>query len=201
MVKLQRLNQNYEIIRQLIEENIESDRKDALLAMTASLSDRIIMSPFTPSSEGILSIPGGYSIYVKLLVDASILIAKTYKQLGGMIDFTQESLVLTAITAHIGRITDGGDALIELSDTTRTSSSETYVQRSPISNYPSNSLFTLQMYNVSILVDEWSAIMCINDMHAPNNLSHIIQISDKMVRLTLQNHIDNDTLSKWLHLN
>lgn len=199
------LQQNYDILLQIIEENIQSERKKKLLKLYHDLSEFMIVSPASSNEDHNLAFTGGYCIHVRNVVDASLLLAKNFKQLGGSIDFTKEELVFSALNHELGRVGNKDIPYYTLCE------SEWHIKnekkRFNINPKLENmsiidrTLFLLQFAHIGISENEWIAIKNHNKANqTKSNLANIINYSVNISRNVEYDMWLNDSLSEKYEL-
>jgi hypothetical protein len=209
------LKANYDSIIALIEENIESPRKEQLLKLYDQLSEHMILAPASGNENYHLAFVGGYCIHVRNVVNASLLMAKIYKQLGGVIDFTKDELVFCALNHDLGKVGDGRQPYYIWNDSEwhRKNQGKMFSYNQNLTNMSitDRSLYLLQSAGITISENEWLAIKCSDGMYdesnkaylktyesgkeVKNNLVHIIHWSDHMSSRMEWDARRNDKLS------
>jgi len=167
------LKANYDSILAIIEENIESPRKEQLLKLYDSISEHMIMAPASAMSHHTLAFTGGYSIHVRNMCNAAMLMAKTYKQLKGTIDFTKEELIFTALNHDLGKVSDGKHPyyLWNESEWHRKNQGKMFVPNPNVTHMsiPDRSLYVLQNAGISLSESEWLAIKTSDGLYEESN--------------------------------
>lgn len=158
----EQLKANYDSLIAIIEENIESPRKEQLIELYDSMAEHMIMAPASGVKHFHLAFAGGYCIHVRNVVNASLLVAKTFKQLGGTIDFTKEELVFSALNHDLGKCGDGVDPyyIPEESEYYRNRYDRVYTRNKKITNMDvtNRALFLLQQAGIKVSENEFLAI-------------------------------------------
>lgn len=177
------LKQNYEVLLAIIDENISKDRAEKLKKLYDDLSENMIFAPASTREFYHLAFTGGYCIHVKNVVDACLLVAKNFKQMGGTIDFTKEELVFSALNHDLGKCGDTNSGLY------KPQTSDWHKRRGvmfepieEITHMPitERSLFLLQQAGVPVTQKEWIAIRCSDGLYDKANENYLKNFAKHM---------------------
>lgn len=177
----QQLKTNYDTIIAIVEENISSPRKEKLLKLYDELAEHMMLAPASSLKHFHLAFTGGYCIHIKNVVDASILVSKAFKHMGGTINFSKEELVFTALNHDLGKVGDGKVPYYIPceSDWHRKNQGKMFEVNPEITNMSvtDRSLYLLQQGGVDVTETEWIGIKCSDGMYDSSNEYYLRQFS------------------------
>jgi hypothetical protein len=177
----QQLKTNYDTIIAIIEENISSPRKEKLIKFYDELSEHMMLAPASSLEHFHLAFTGGYCMHIKNVVDASLLVAKAFKHMGGTINFTKEELVFTALNHDLGKVGDGKVPYYIpcQSDWHRKNQGKMFDVNPEITNMSvtDRSLYLLQKGGIDVSENEWIGIKCSDGMYDSSNEYYLRQFS------------------------
>jgi hypothetical protein len=157
----EQIAKNYEKHLKIIDHYI-GDRGESIKSMLKDLEGTYVMAPASGKSWYHNAFAGGYVDHVNRVVEYSIKQMKLYKEMGGIIDFTEEELVFSAIFHDLGKIGDKDNAsYIPQTDKWRQDKlHEMYTPNGELDFMlvPDRSLFTLQEYGIKTTKNEYLAI-------------------------------------------
>lgn len=157
----EQIAKNYEKHLKIIDHYI-GDRGESIKAMLKDLEGTYVMAPASGKSWYHNAFAGGYVDHVNRVVEYSIKQMKLYREMGGIIDFTEEELVFSAIFHDLGKIGDKDNAsYIPQTDKWRQDKlHEMYTPNGELDFMlvPDRSLFTLQEYGIKTTKNEYLAI-------------------------------------------
>lgn len=214
----QQLKANYDSLIAIIEENIETPRKEKLIKLYDSLSEHMIMAPASGNENYHLAFTGGYCIHVRNVVNAALLVTKVFKQMGGTIDFTKEELVFSALNHDLGKVGDGKESyyIWNESEWHRKNQGKMFEFNENVVNMSvtDRSLYLLQKAEIPVSQNEWIAIKTSDGMYdesnkeylktfqkgreVKNNLIYVIHWADHMSSRAEWDMKRNDNLSDLL---
>ena len=164
MLQAEQISKNYEKHLKIIDSYIEDDRKQLVHDMLTKLGENYVMSPASGKSWYHNAFPGGYVDHVNRVIEYALKQKKLYSDMGGLVDFTDEELVFSALFHDLGKIGDG-DApnYIPQDDKWRRDKlSEIYTFNEDLDFMliPDRSLFILQKFGIKVNQKEFLAIRC-----------------------------------------
>jgi hypothetical protein len=169
----QQLLDNYNSIIEIVEQNIEEPRKEQLIALYQSMQETMMFAPASGRTHFHLAVPGGYCVHIKNVVNASILLTKNFKQLGGNVDFTKEQLIFAALNHDLGKLGDGTNPyyIENTSEWHKKNQGKVYNINPILDNMTvtDRALFLLQSNNIKVDTTEWLGIKCSDGMHDESN--------------------------------
>jgi len=92
----EKIAKNYEKHLKIIDTYI-TERKEQVMTMVKHMEDTYVMAPASGKSWYHSAFPGGYVDHVNRVVEYAVKQMRLYKEMGGMIDFTEEELVFAAL--------------------------------------------------------------------------------------------------------
>lgn len=109
------LNENYEKFLKMIERTFEGERLEKLLHMYSQdeLGTNLAISPASGNINYHNAYEGGYIDHVVNVVRNSLKVKKMYEEMGGIIDFTDEELIFSALHHDLGKLGDAGKLYYE----------------------------------------------------------------------------------------
>lgn len=164
MLQAEQIASNYDKHLKVINHFIYGERKEKLLEMLDKLGDNYVMSPASGRSWYHNAFPGGYVDHVNRVVKYALEQKQLYAEMGGIIDFTDEELVFSALFHDLGKIGDGDKVnYIAQKDKWRQdklSEMYTYNPELDFMLIPDRSLYTLQKFGIKVSQKEYLAIRC-----------------------------------------
>ena len=97
---------NYNKLLQVVEEHFTGERKEKILKMYEFFQDNIVVAPASGKPNYHYCFVGGYVMHVLHIVDTAKKLMKVYEEVGGVIDFTLEELVFSALHHDLGKVGD-----------------------------------------------------------------------------------------------
>jgi len=202
MLTAEQIQNNWNTHIEYINKYLANDpRKDKILMLYQEYSDIAVLAPASSKTWYHNSFPGGYIDHVNRVISTAIQVAKLWKTtMGGILDFTQEELIFSALFHDLGKLgTPGKPNYIPQTDNWRKDKlQENYTQNVELDFMliPDRSLFILQTNNIPVSKNEYLAIRLHDGVfddankayffsHQPNsklrtNLVHILHIADYM---------------------
>lgn len=106
MIQAEKIQSNWERHLRIIDTYITGERKEKVKAMLNSFEEVYIMAPASGKSWYHNAFPGGYVDHVNRVVKMALQQKQAYEQEGGLIDFTDEELVFSALFHDLGKMGD-----------------------------------------------------------------------------------------------
>jgi len=165
------------IIRETFGE--DSDRTKGLLKFYEDFEERVKESPASGRLNYHNAYEGGYLDHVLNVVECAKKMKKLYEHMGGMIDFTDEELIFTAIHHDLGKLGTLDDPyfVIQDSDWHRTNKLEVYKHNEDRQYMRSSdtTAFLLQQYGVIVTQNEFLALKLTDGMYDEANKAYLQQ--------------------------
>ena len=210
---------NYNKLLQLVEEHFEGERKENILKMYEFFAERIIVAPASGKPNYHYCFVGGYVMHVLHIVQTAKKLMKVYEEVGGVIDFTLEELVFSAMHHDLGKVGDLNHEyyIPQEDDWRRKKLNEWFTQNDEMAfmSVTDRALFLLQHFDIKINHNEFMAIKCSDGMYddaniqyfktyKPENafesaLPYVIHWADHMATVTEKSqwtHKENKSISK-----
>ena len=175
----QELQKNYEELIQIIKDTFEeeSERRENLLKMYQYFEDRMCIAPASGKLNYHYAFVGGYVLHVLNVVEASKKITEVFKQLGGVVDYTDEELVFTALHHDLGKVGDLEDEyyIVNEDDWRRKKFNEIFTNNPKMQfmSVTDRSLYLLGHFNVPVSQKEWLAIKVSDGMYDEANVQYL----------------------------
>jgi hypothetical protein len=168
--------ERFAVLKQRFDNLISTDtRSENLTKMYEVFGDDLIVAPASSRNYYHNCYPGGYLEYVLAVVDNSLKVAASFKEMGGNIDFTKQELIFVALHHAVGKLgtEDGPYYLNQTSDWHR-KRGELYKINDDIQFFKvsDRSLMLLQKYDVALTEKEWLAIKLADGMYEDSNKSY-----------------------------
>ena len=93
MLQAKQIEQNWNSLIQLIEDNFSGERKENLLKMYNHLKDRMMFAPASSKEHFHNAFPGGYVEHVLNITNAVRRVYQTWKDCGANINFTEDIII------------------------------------------------------------------------------------------------------------
>ncbi len=164
MITAEQISKNYDKHLRIIDNYLGDGRKELVNTMLNKLGDNYVMSPASGKTWYHNAFPGGYVDHVNRVIEFALKQKDLYASMGGMIDFTDEQLVFSALFHDLGKIRDGDSPnYIPQTDKWRQdklSEMYTYNPELDFMLIPDRSLFILQKFGIKVDQKEFLAIRC-----------------------------------------
>ena len=103
----EQIQENWNSIITLIENEITGERKDKLLEFYKKYQDRLILMPASYKKEYHNAFPGGYIDHVNRVVQCAIRVHNIWEEMGADIStYTREELIFSALNHDLGKMGD-----------------------------------------------------------------------------------------------
>ena len=106
MLQAKQIEQNWNSLIQLIEDNFSGERKENLLKMYNHLKDRMMFAPASSKEHFHNAFPGGYVEHVLNITRAVKSVYQTWKDHGAHINFTEEEMIFATLHHDLGKVGD-----------------------------------------------------------------------------------------------
>jgi len=173
MVTEEQVVEQYEQFMKLIGED---SRKENLLKMYEVLGTRLVEAPASPRVHWHNAFPGGYLDHVLRVYDVSLRLAKTFKEFGGILDFTKQELAMATLHHDLGKLGDNDQPYYVDQDSDWHRKRGEYYKHNDQAQYMSvtdRALFLLQSYDVKLTRAEWLAIKLSDGLYDDGNKAYL----------------------------
>ena len=106
MLQAKQIEQNWNSLIQIIEDNFSGERKENLLKMYNHLKDRMMFAPASSKEHFHNAFPGGYVEHVLNITRAVKSVYQTWKEHGAHINFTEEEMIFATLHHDLGKVGD-----------------------------------------------------------------------------------------------
>jgi hypothetical protein len=165
MLSAETIKNNYQIFRNIINENFDGDRLSKLNQLYDDYADRLRSAPASSFEHFHNAIPGGYCDHILRVITFSKYQYKMWKMVGCYVDnFTENELIFSALNHDLGKLGLPGDDL----DLYRKNKSEWHVKNQgklyesnpnlPNITISDKTMYILQKYQLSCTLNEYLAI-------------------------------------------
>lgn len=174
---------------ELPEEKIEADykkfmeyinkdsRAEQLNKMYEVFQDQLLTAPASGRTYFHNAYPGGYLDHVLRVTENALKISAMYKEMGGVIDFTKQELVFSALHHDLGKLgTEDGAYYVDQDSDWHRKRGEVYKNNDNIQYFkaPERGLMVLQKYGVIVTEKEWLGIKLSDGLYDEGNKSYLI---------------------------
>jgi len=167
---------NYNKLLQLVEEHFEGERKENILKMYEFFQDNIVVAPASGKPNYHYCFVGGYVMHVLHIVQTAKKLMKVYEEVGGVIDFTLEELVFSAMHHDLGKVGDLEHEyyIPQEDDWRRKKLNEWFTQNEEMAfmSVTDRALFLLQHFDIKVNHNEFMAIKCSDGMYDDANIQY-----------------------------
>ena len=204
MLKANKIEENWESLIQLIEDNFEGERKEKLLEMYSHFKERMMFAPASSKEHFHNAFPGGYVEHVLNITNAVKKVYQTWVECGANINFTEEEMLFATIHHDLGKVGDDSEDyyIPNESEWHRKNQGKIYTSNPKLQymNISDRSLWLLQKFDVKLNQTEYIGIkladglydegnksyyMSFNpDFELQSNLAHIIHQADMIASKT-----------------
>ena len=172
----EQIQNNWKKLIDTIECFISDDRKENLLKMYDFFKERIIVAPASGKPNYHYCFVGGYVEHVLHIVQTAKEIMGVYERVGGVIDFTEEELVFSALHHDLGKVGDLTHEyyLVQEDDWRRKKLNEWFTQNDEMAfmSVTDRALFLLQHFDIKVNHNEFMAIKCSDGMYDDANIQY-----------------------------
>jgi len=161
MLTPEKIKKNWDKHVQIIDHYL-TDRKEQVKSMLEVLGDNYVLSPASTKTWYHNAFPGGYIDHVNRVVEYSLRQKQLYLDMKGVVDFTEEELVFSALFHDLGKIGDGENSnFLPQTDKWRQDKlSEKYTNNGELDFMliSDRSLYILQKFQIPLSQKEYLAI-------------------------------------------
>lgn len=182
MLTAEQIQDNWNILIDIIKNNISEPRKEKLLQFYEKYQERLILMPAAHKKEYHNAFPGGYVDHVIRVVNCAIDQYKIWKKYGvDTSSFTQEELVFSALNHDLGKMGDEeNEAYIPQDDEWRKDKlGEDYKFNNvlPFASVPDRGLYLLQSHDIKYTFNEMIAIQTHDGLYDEANKKYLQSFS------------------------
>ena len=193
MLQAKQIEQNWNSLIQLIEDNFSGERKENLLKMYNHLKDRMMFAPASSKEHFHNSFPGGYVEHVLNITRAVKSVYQTWKDHGAHINFTEEEMIFATLHHDLGKVGDDEmDYYIpNESEWHRKNQGKIYTPNPELQfmNISDRSLWLLQKFDVKLNQTEYIGLKLADGMYEEGNKQYYMSYTPDFELQTNLPHI------------
>jgi hypothetical protein len=169
----------YDKLIKIIKETFPQDRSEKLIKLYTDYEERIKEAPASTKIHFHNAYPGGYLDHVHNVIECALELTKLFKKMGGIIDFTKEELIFSAMHHDLGKLGTLEEPyyVIQESDWHRINRGEVYKHNDNRQYFRVNDLtiFILQQYGITVTQNEFLAMKLTDGLYDKNNEDYLKQ--------------------------
>ena len=176
------IQENYQTLLNLIENEIESPRKESLLKLYSDYEEIIALAPASGKESYHNCYIGGYVEHVLNVVNCGLAIHNVWEEMGQLNTYSREELIFSLLNHDLGKI--GLDAqpyyIPNPSEWHKKNQGALYTQNPDLNfmTVPDRGLFLLQQYGIQCTFNEWIAIKIHDGLYDEANKAYLISYSE-----------------------
>lgn len=175
------IDEQFDLLIKTIKETFgeESGRTKNLLKLYSDYEERVKESPASGKLNFHNAYEGGYLDHIINVLNCAKMMKKLYEKMGGVIDFTDEELVFTAIHHDLGKLgtLDEPYYVVQDSEWHRNNRLEVYKHNEDrqYMKVSDMTMFILQQYGVEVTQKEFISIKLTDGLYDDGNKSYLQQ--------------------------
>ena len=193
MLQANQIEENWNSLIKLIEDNFTGERKENLLKMYNHLKDRMMFAPASSKEHFHNAFPGGYVEHVLNITRAVKSVYQTWKDHGAHINFTEEEMIFATLHHDLGKVGDDEmDYYIpNESEWHRKNQGKIYTPNPKLQymNVSDRSLWLLQKFNIKLNQTEYIGLKLADGLYEEGNKQYFISFSPDFELQTNLPHI------------
>jgi hypothetical protein len=193
MLQAKQIEQNWNSLIQLIEDNFSGERKENLLKMYNYLKDRMMFAPASSKEHFHNAFPGGYVEHVLNITRAVKSVYQTWKDHGAHINFTEEEMIFATLHHDLGKVGDDEmDYYIpNESEWHRKNQGKIYTPNPKLQymNVSDRSLWLLQKFDIKLNQTEYIGLKLADGLYEEGNKQYFISFTPDFELQTNLPHI------------
>ncbi len=189
----EQLQENYEKFLTIIRRTFEGERQEKLLHMYSQdeLGVNLAISPASGNINYHNAYEGGYIDHVVNVVKNSLKMKKLYEDVGGVIDFTDEELIFSALHHDLGKLGDVGQPYYQPnpSDWHIKNQGKLYEINTDLSfmTVTDRTFFLLNKYGIQYTEAEYFGIKLTDGMYEEDNVKYFkVYNPDRSLKYNIQ---------------
>ena len=193
MLQAKQIEQNWNSLIQLIEDNFNGERKENLLKMYNHLKDRMMFAPASSKEHFHNAFPGGYVDHVLNITRAVKSVYQTWKDHGAHINFTEEEMIFATLHHDLGKV---GDDKMDYyipneSEWHRKNQGKIYTPNPKLQymNVSDRSLWLLQKFDIKLNQTEYIGLKLADGLYEEGNKQYFISFTPDFELQTNLPHI------------
>ena len=193
MLQAKQIEQNWNSLIQIIEDNFNGERKENLLKMYNHLKDRMMFAPASSKEHFHNAFPGGYVEHVLNITRAVKSVYQTWKDHGAHINFTEEEMIFATLHHDLGKVGDDEmDYYIpNESEWHRKNQGKIYTPNPKLQymNVSDRSLWLLQKFDIKLNQTEYIGLKLADGLYEEGNKQYFISFTPDFELQTNLPHI------------
>ena len=193
MLQAKQIEENWNSLIQLIEDNFSGERKENLLKMYNHLKDRMMFAPASSKEHFHNAFPGGYVEHVLNITRAVKSVYQTWKDHGAHINFTEEEMIFATLHHDLGKVGDDEmDYYIpNESEWHRKNQGKIYTPNPKLQymNVSDRSLWLLQKFDIKLNQTEYIGLKLADGLYEEGNKQYFISFTPDFELQTNLPHI------------
>ena len=193
MLQAKQIEQNWNSLIQIIEDNFSGERKENLLKMYNHLKDRMMFAPASSKEHFHNAFPGGYVEHVLNITRAVKSVYQTWKDHGAHINFTEEEMIFATLHHDLGKVGDDEmDYYIpNESEWHRKNQGKIYTPNPKLQymNVSDRSLWLLQKFDIKLNQTEYIGLKLADGLYEEGNKQYFISFTPDFELQTNLPHI------------
>ena len=178
MLTAEKIQENWETLLNIIENEISGDRGSKLLEFYNQYSERLIMMPAAHKKEYHNAFPGGYVDHVIRVINCAIELHNLWEKMGAdSSTYTREELIFSALNHDLGKMGDEEhEAYIPQTDQWRKDKlGEDYMfnTKVPFASVPDRGLYLLQSHGIQYTFNEMITIQTHDGLYDEANKKYL----------------------------
>jgi len=181
MLQAKQIEQNWNSLIQIIEDNFRGERKENLLKMYEHFKERMMFAPASSKEHFHNAFPGGYVEHVLNITNAVKKVYQTWKECGAHINFTEEEMMFATIHHDLGKVGDIDKEyyIPNESEWHRKNQGKIYTHNPDLQymNVADRSMWLLQHFGIKINESEYLGIKLADGMYDEANKSYYMSFN------------------------
>ena len=193
MLEAKQIQDNWESLIKLIEDNFTGERKENLLKMYNYFKDRMMFAPASSKEHFHNAFPGGYVEHVLNITRAVKSVYQTWKDHGAHINFTEEEMIFATLHHDLGKVGDDTTDYYIPNDSEwhRKNQGKIYTPNPELQymNVPDRAFWLLQKFDVKLTQTEYIGIKLADGLYDEGNKSYYMSFNPDFELQTNLPHI------------
>ena len=190
--EVDRLLEQFKKLDKYAKDYFSADRYEKVKKIFEFFSERILTAPASRKVYYHNCYPGGWLDHTLNVIEATMVVTKAFKAIGGKVDFTSEEAVFSAMFHDLGKLGDleHSDYIEQTSDWHR-ERGELYIENPKLPQMPhaDRSLYLLQHFGIEMTQKEWKTIKCHDGLYLEGNKSYFISYGTPTDFFTNLHHV------------
>jgi len=193
MLEAKQIQDNWESLIKLIEDNFTGERKENLLKMYTHFQDRMMFAPASSKEHFHNAFPGGYVEHVLNITRAVKSVYQTWKDHGAHINFTEEEMIFATMHHDLGKVGDDVEDyyIPNESEWHRKNQGKIYTHNPKLQymSVPDRAFWLLQKFDIKLSQTEYIGIKLADGLYDEGNKSYYMSFNPDFELQTNLPHI------------